>query len=71
MTPDAKHIVCDGPECTAKAYLPVALRVALSRESDSRQSGVYGWLFVDRAGRSLHFCPSCSAAYLRGLKDLK
>jgi hypothetical protein len=68
---DAKHILCDGPGCRATAYLPVGLRAALAKIPGSGRAGVNGWLFVDKADTSLHFCPACSSAYLRDLKEAR
>ena len=68
-TADGKHIKCDGAKCTATAYAPVALRVDLSGKDAGGLASASGWLFVQGAGRSLHFCPACAAAYLRCLEE--
>jgi hypothetical protein len=68
-TLDGKHITCDGPSCHAQAYMPVALRAALSRVPGGCPASVNGWLFVDTTNKSLHFCPACGMVYLKSLKE--
>jgi hypothetical protein len=70
-TPDGKHIACDGKGCLEQAYVPVGLRTALSVRRLEKQAGVEGWLFVDNADGSLHFCPRCSMPYLRSLDEIR
>ena len=64
MSSDGKQIQCNGESCHAVTTLPIALRPQLT--SSARQIPAEGWLFINRSGVSLHFCPCCARKELSG-----
>lgn len=69
LSVDNRFIHCDGELCHEAAQLPVGLRSELGRGYQPTTRSVNGWLFITSQGRSGHFCPKCSAAYLVRIGD--
>ena len=61
---DGRFIHCDGKLCHEAAQLPVGLRSDLKRDRQPTARSVNGWLFITSEGKTGHFCPKCSAAYI-------
>ena len=68
VTANGQFITCDG-QCGARVPVPVGLRTLLAAEAGSMPPAA-GWLFVSSMGHQRHYCPKCSADYLRAQPDL-
>ena len=65
VTEGGKQIVCDGEDCQAVAFLPIALRAQLY-SPEMRLPSAEGWLFVNCNSARRHFCPDCTRKQLEG-----
>src|SRR5579871_64586 len=61
-----KIITCDGERCTATTLVPVALRSTLT---PAAPPSTMGWLFVQGAAGTQHFCPACAPDFLNGSRE--